>query len=296
MARFIWTLSIVLFLTACGGGGSDSGPTGAELDQLRSDPSFIRRGEIIEQADTFLSSSLHVVVTLENDSTESTIPAASCSGLRCLFYEDDGTVATLSASDFDVDLTEPMISSRGDFDTLTSTSESGLEDTEVISYTRSPSATTYGFWGEHGIAATQIVNGPITGQYEGRSFQGELMTAIAFTMGNTPNTNPTGIGGATWKGIANAASLQTFSLREGTATVTMADLSRPRVSVAIDISGDDISGPGWSNMFLSNGRFVSSWESGPNYVRGDFYGPDHSEAYGVFGTSAYVGSFGAKRQ
>ena len=201
----------------------------------------------------------------------------------------------LRASSFDVDLTKATISSRDDFDTLTSTSEFRFEDTEDLTITRYPSETTYGFWGEHGMAVAQIVNGPFTALFEGGSLQGDIMTAIAYTVGNTPNTNPTAMGGATWKGIANAASLQTFRLHEGTATVTMADLSFPLVSVAIDISGHDISGPGWSNIFLFNGRFDYSG-SRNNYVRGDFYGPDHSEAYGVFGTSAYVGSFGAKRQ
>ena len=295
MVRFICTLSIVLFLAGCGGGGSNSGLTGAEIEELRSEPSIIRRGKIIEQADTLLSSSLHVVVSLSGrDLTE--INTATCRGSSCVY--EDGVVTTIRDiidSDFDVDLTEATIGSRGGFDTLTSTSKFRPKDTEEISYTQYPSPTTYGFWGKHGIAAMRIINGPITFLYEGRSYQSDGMAALAFTVGDASNTNPRGIGGATWNGIANAASLQTFTLREGTATVTMADLSRPFVSVAIDISGDDISGPGWSDMFLFNGRF-SSLGSGSNYVRGDFYGLDHSEAYGVFGTSAYVGSFGAKRQ
>ena len=39
----------------------------------------------------------------------------------------------------------------------------------------------------------------------------------------------------TWQGIAEAASTGTFERLQGTATVTIADLSLPRVGVAIDV-------------------------------------------------------------
>ena len=36
--------------------------------------------------------------------------------------------------------------------------------------------------------------------------------------------------------------------------------------------------------------------AGSDYLTGNFHGPDHEEAYGVFDTGAYVGAFGAKRE
>ena len=102
------------------------------------------------------------------------------------------------------------------------------------------------------------------------------------------------MGSATWSGIAEAASTSTFQRREGTATLTIADLSQPRVGVDIDITGFAINSPGWADMPLTNGRFATG-DIGNDRMEGQFYGPSHDEAYGVFETGAYVGGFGAKR-
>lgn len=85
-----------------------------------------------------------------------------------------------------------------------------------------------------------------------------------------------------------------FARLAGTATVTIADLSRPRVGVAIDVPGHDIGAPGWADMPLLDGRF-STGTAGTDYLAGDFHGPAHQEAWGVFDTGAYVGAFGATR-
>ena len=64
-------------------------------------------------------------------------------------------------------------------------------------------------------------------------FTGHLSYALAYDMGDTSGTNPTGTGAATWEGIAEAVSLRTFERRLGTATLVIADFSAPRVSVAL---------------------------------------------------------------
>ena len=140
----------------------------------------------------------------------------------------------------------------------------------------------------------EIADGPLSGRSEGESFSGELSAAIAYVAGDASGTNPTGMGSATWRGIAEAASTRTFQRREGTATVTIADLSRPRVGVDIDIAGFAIGSPSWSDMRLADGRFASG-RAGTDRLEGNFHGPDHSETYGTFDTGAYVGAFGAKR-
>ena len=104
-----------------------------------------------------------------------------------------------------------------------------------------------------------------------------------------------GAGRAIWRGIAEAASTATFERLTGAATVTIADLSRPRVGVAIDVPGHRIGAPGWADMPLLNGRFATG-TAGTDYLAGDFHGPAHQEAWGVFDTGAYVGAFGAKRE
>ena len=103
-----------------------------------------------------------------------------------------------------------------------------------------------------------------------------------------------GMGSATWSGIAEAASTSTFQRREGTATLTIKDLSQPRVGVDIDINGFTINSPGWADIPLTNGRFATGRVESDR-MKGQFYGPSHAEAYGVFDTGAYVGGFGVKR-
>ena len=77
--------------------------------------------------------------------------------------------------------------------------------------------------------------------------------------------------------------------------MTIADLSRPRVGVAIDVPGHDIGAPGWADMPLTDGRFTAG-TAGSDYLAGNFHGPNHEEAWDVFDTSGYVGAFGAKRE
>ena len=63
-----------------------------------------------------------------------------------------------------------------------------------------------------------------------------------------------------------------FERHEGTATVTIADLSRPRVGVAIDVPGQSIGAPGWVDMPLDAGSF-STGSVGTDYLAGNLHGP-----------------------
>ena len=114
-------------------------------------------------------------------------------------------------------------------------------------------------------------------------------------VGDAAATNPAGLGSATWRGVAEAASTGTFERRQETATLTIADLGQPRIRIAIDVAGWDIGAQTWSDMSLANGSFTVG-RAGSDYMAGKFHGPDHDEAYGVFDTGVYVGAFGAKRK
>lgn len=291
---------LLMLLGACGGGGG-RGLTESELDELRSDPRTVRLSGIISAADTLLMSDGHVRYTFtvggitERDSVT---VRNSCRGSLCI--GDDGeytTIADVVDPEVETRLTEATLGTSAGFDTIEAKSELVRANVPDVTFHSFPTANTYGLWGEHGYAQISVADGAVTGESQGYSIQGDTSVAIASALGVVNGTNPTGLGSATWRGIANAASLNTFRLQEGTVTVSIADLSRPRVGVRIDISGRDISEPGWSDMPLNDGRF-SHYRSGGSvdrYVTGDFYGPRHEEAYGVFGTAAYVGSFGAKR-
>ncbi len=289
----------VLFLSACGGGGSSSGLSDEELDLIQSDPRVVRLGGILERADILLISSSHVRYKLSaGGQTESDrlVERYLCAGARCV--GDDATeitVADLLDPDSDINLTEVTLGSRGGFDTVTI---KGTLDTtsgiQGVTITGAPSAVSYGFWGQYGWAAVETTDGPFSGRTQGVSFSGDFSAAVAYLVGDTTGTNPTGVGSATWSGIAEAASTRTFQRRQGTATVTIADLSRPRVGVEIDIAGFAIGSPAWSDMPPANGRFATG-SVGNDRLEGNFHGPNHSETYGTFDTGAYVGAFGAKR-
>ena len=293
-----------LMLAACGGGGSSPSLTDNAID--RSDPRVIRLGGILERSDTLLVSSIHTDITLAFQGfpvgEERSVENMSCAGARCVGEHGDViAVQDLFDPSADIDpsagieVVEAKIGSRGGFDTITATG--GFKESNSFpdgTITAAPTVNVYGLWGEYGFAAVQIVDGPFSGEDQGISFAGDFSHAMAYAVGEAAGTNPAGVGTATWTGIAEAASTDTFQWRSGTATITIADLSHPRVSVGIDVPGYAIDAPAWADILLAEGRFASG-TAGSDYLEGNFHGPDHGEAYGVFDTGAYIGAFGAIR-
>ena len=299
-------VSIALMLAACSGGGRSPTLTDAELDRLEADPRMMRAEGILERADAVLMSGIHSRYYLSFQGpaasdrwtmSDSSVERPVCAGARCVY--EDGTEFDLA------DLFDPHteagpnpkevnIGSRGGFDTLEIKGVDLPVNIPDAGVTNVPSASAWGFWGRYGLAQVVTVDGPLSGQAQGVSYDGGMRAALAWVTGDETGTNPTGMGSATWNGIAEAASIRTFERRQGTATVSIADLSRPRVSVEIDISGFAIGSPAWTDMPLADGRFVAGTVE-KDRLEGNFLGSDHGEAYGVFDTDAYVGAFGAKR-
>ena len=190
---------------------------------------------------------------------------------------------------------EASLGTRGGFDTVTAGGSFEITQTQSgLSFTVSPEVTSYGFWGEHGFAALALSAGALAAEIDGTAFAGDFSLAQAYVAGAATGTDPTGTGSATWTGIAEASPTGAFERLMGTATLTIADLSRPRVGVAIVVPGHTIGAPGWADMALGNGGF-SSGTAGADRLSGNFHGPAHEEAYGVFDTADYIGAFGAKR-
>ena len=161
--------------------------------------------------------------------------------------------------------------------------------------TENPSLYSYGVWGESGSVFLQVINGSIAGELDEVPLTGNLSQATAFIMGQATRTNPQGTGSATWEGIAEAVSISTFARGQGSVSLTIADLSQPSVSVDIDVPGFAIDDSSWTEIPLTDGRFMTG-TVGTDYIDGDFHGENHSEAYGVFDTGDYLGGFGATRQ
>ena len=294
-------------LVACGGSDNRQTVTDEELERILSDPRMVRLEEILERSDTLLVPSVHSYYSLSAEGVtidDRVVERVSCTGASCT--GDDGTDLSvqglINPSDQllnppdELRPTEVAIESRSGFDTVTLRARfEASESIEDVTITSAPSALSYGFWGEHGFGAVDVADGSFSGRIQGTPFTGNFGFATAYAGGDAAGTNPTGMGSATWSGIAGAVSTGDFQRHQGTATVTIAELSQPRVGVDIDISGQDIGSPAWADMPLVDGAFTSGDVDTSDYLAGNFHGPDHEETYGVFDTGSYVGVFGARR-
>ena len=291
-----------VLLAGCGGGAAPA-LTEEELNQLRSDPRMVQLDGVLDRADTLLAPSIYGHYTLSAGGltlSEDWVEPVDCTGARCTGGEDtEIVIENLTDPLTGIEFTFVELGSRGGFDTLRSGARldisEGLSDVSPdITITSLPSGRSYGFWGEYGAASLDILDGPLAFRFGGNTLTGTVRAASGFATGEATGTNPAGLGSATWSGIAEAAATATFERREGTATVTIADLSQPRVGVAIDVPGFAIDSPAWSDIPLANGRYATG-TAGQDYLAGDFHGPGHVETYGVFDTGAHIGVFGAKR-
>ena len=320
--KFILPLAIIvlaLTLAACGG-GSDAerrvampevkpmpeGDMAPEPEMDAAESPVVRLERIVEQADRLLGPSLHASYSFTVQgfpiSRQPFLPS-SCSGTVCTAF--DGT--TLSIEDVlnesvmdEIALRSAAIASVHGFDTLAVSLD---RDTlgaaalvDAVTITEFPSVDGYGFWGDRGFGALLIADGPVAGRADGAPLTGEFSSATSFVLGDTTGINPAGTGSASWSGPAEAASTRTFERRRGTATLTIADLSQPRLGVEIDVPGYAIGSPAWSDVPLHAGRFQAGTLGDGDYLEGDFYGPAHEEVYGVFDTRSYIGAFGGKQE
>lgn len=291
----------VLTLAACGGGssmtgGDDGMPPPPDLPPTDPAPTL---EQLVERFDTLLSSALHSrwSVTAEGEIvSDGSAEVMSCAGARCTAADGTAIAARDLAVVAAAGRAGARLGARGGFDTVTTAesfaTEEGLAGVTVMA---SPEVTGYGFWGVHGFAALTLGVGPLSGAAEGVPFEGTFGFASALAAGDASGSHPAGMGSATWTGIAEAASKDTYERLQGTATVTIADLSRPRVGVAIYVPGHAIGAPEWADMPLTDESF-STGTVGSDYLEGNFHGPAHEEAWGVFDTAAHVGAFGAKRE
>ena len=262
------------------------------------DTPLTRLGDILDRADTLLVGSLHSRYalfgggeTLDGASAET----LSCSGARCV-AQDGAAIAVEDMLGLAAGVSEASLDSRDGFDTAATRDAFGPMAESVAGVTVTAlTVLGYGFWGEHGFAALELGSGALEGDAGETAFSGDFTQARAYVLGDVSGTNPAGTGSATWRGIAEASPTGGFERLQGTATVTVADLSQPRVGVAIDVPGHAIDAPGWADMALDDGAFATG-TAGSDRLAGNFHGPDHGEAWGVFDTADHIGAFGAKRE
>ncbi len=267
----------------------------------------MRLENILESADTLNFSNLYGQYSVSvrgRPVSDRFIGMASCAGTRCVLEDADGEETEIDLKqdliDPSVTIDEVNLDERAGFDTATIIGRVDVldlsESVSDLTVTTVPSAYTFGFWGNHGSAGVILANGPIAGQTDtGISFSGTGSAAGAYAWGETSGTNPTGLGSATWRGVVEAVSTQTFERHQGTSTLTIPDLSMPLVGIEIEVPGHNIGSPAWDSIPLRNGSFAVG-ARGRDLLEGAFYGEGHEETYGLFDTGDYVGAFGAMQE
>lgn len=308
---------LVLCLAACGGGGSATplmNPSQEPVDPsppLMTTPDpvpspFDRLADIQGEADTLRIASALTAYTFDWTDLDERVSDEqgiifTCHGDQC--EGDNGAVFTIAGL---TGPNNPFRTTRPDAEAHTDLT-SGLEtftfqlDTDLsfifgpsVTFTENPSIDSYGVWGESGSVYLQVIDGPIVGTADEEAITGLLQQTSAFVMGQAAGTNPSGLGRATWQGLAEVISTSTFERGQGTVTLTIADLLNPLVDVDIVVPGFVIDDTPWGAIPVTDGRFMTG-TVGTDYLDGDFYGPNHDEAYGVFDLGDYLGGFGATR-
>lgn len=287
-----------LILYGCGGGGPST-----DVDELVSDPRYVRAQEIAEVATwlTVPASYTELTLSVQGQSQRTTLPwYGYCFRLECTMT-GYGAAAGLSTTADVEDLLVPLRGAElkrlelGERAGMTTGVLAGDVDFTLGSVSADLTATVYGVWGEHGFAGSVLAEGPASGTVRQASVEDDLHIATAYVLGIPTGDNPTGVGSATWRGAAEAIALRTNERRFGTATVTMADLSRPYVAVGVIISGRSIGSPTWDDIELRSDGLFATGEAGFDGILGGFYGPGHEEVYAGFDTSTHVGAFGTRR-
>lgn len=304
---------LLALLTGCGGGGDGSSDKVAmpddEVMALASDPRVMQLAGIVERTEILLIPGVHVQYSVSalgvDTTTESLFQAVSCEGAACtaagITLDLSSTLLTdLIDADIDLSVSEAALRSREDgFHTAFVRGDLGASDIGAlfpdITLVDIPEALGYGLWGQHGMAGLLIADGPFSGRAAGIPISGDMDAAVPFAFGDVSGTNPGGSGSATWSGIAEVVAIRTFRRQEGIATLTIADLAQPAVSVGIEVGGNPIGKSGWTDLPLADGHFTFG-SAGDDYVEGNFHGAGHSEAYGVFDTDNFTGAFGARRE
>ncbi len=297
-----------LILAACGGGGSPvtggpkpppvTKPPPGQLDP--EEAPLVRLRVLRERADALRMTGLHGRWSLaaegEEDLEDTFVESVTCAGARCVAADGPATAAGELLGPAIAPGADPaQTGERGGFDTVKIVGGFAVTETlPDLAVTGSPQATTWGFWGAHGFAGLTLGAGSLSAETDGTTRSGTFSLAQAWAAGTVSGGHPAGSGRATWTGLAEASPKGTFGRIAGTATVTIEDLSRPRVDVGIALDG--VEAPlRWTDLPLAGGRF-SAGTAGTDRLDGHFHGPVQEEAYGVFDTDRWLGAFGAKRR
>ena len=297
-------LTGLLVVGACGGGGGD-GPTTTEPPTITEPPRderIVRLEGIVERADSlFISGENYLITTPPLPRYAIRFRPSFCGQGSCFMIEETASgaapydytleqhLANLGFDAEEIDDTVFTLGQRDGMDTLVHSSTDTLTD---AGSTYDLTFEEYGFWGDHGFASIFLNTTSDT------SGAGDSQIGRAVAFGDLTGSRPSVAGGgsATWSGPAEAFDTAFHDRWEGTATITMPDLTGVRVDVDIVIEGLSITpASAWNDIIVGSDGEFDSFEHTDGRVLGAFYGPDHEEIFGAFDTFLYIGVFGAKR-
>ena len=262
ISRPIAVAAAILLLAACGGGGgggaaSNGGPTGPTVPV----PDTVVYGDalVVAQGQLFR-------------------PPSSCSASACT-VPFRGERATIDLIDIDPNAPGVTVTDRQTRNGVWTGRATAGDKLNI---------DTFGVWGTYNTGT------PLRGS---TTLQGiDVQFAFPVSLGMGSGSNPVS-GSATWTGAMAGVKIGSSSLgaevtgdAEMTADLAAASLDLAFTNIA-DTSGVLSNDIRWQGVSMQNGSF-----NGSGGLQGNFYGPNHEEAGGVFERDGIAGAFSLARQ
>ena len=263
ISRPIAVAAAILLLAACGGGGgggaaSNGGPTG---------PTVPVPGTVVF---------IDALVVAQGQLFR---PPSSCSASACTVIFQ-GERATIDLIDIDPNAPGVTVTDRQ--------TRNGVQTGRATAGDKL-NIDTFGVWGTYNTGT------PLRGS---TTLQGmDVQFAFPVSLGMVSGSNPVS-GSATWTGAMAGVKIGSSSLgaevtgdAEMTADLAAASLDLAFTNIIADTSGVLSNDIRWQGVSMQNGSF-----NGSGGLQGNFYGPNHEEAGGVFERDGIAGAFSLARQ
>ena len=260
---------------------------GAGLSVLTSGQFESNTRRIQQSSDTLLLSDQHVYIAEENDVFRA---QTSCQGGGC--------TTILGGEPFEIGLSDFYIPASGLKPVMR---RSGIDFAQVGDREKDREESydlfSYGGWLEHNFFFVVTAGFSAAG-----ADSYEELAHWSAVIGKKTGSNPIS-GGAVWRGAMVGIDVSYTEDRgnrlQGEAFIGIRDFLNPAVDVefydVFDLNtGTRRTSISWQGLPLTGGNFRSK-SSEDDYIEGNFYGPNHEEAAGVFEAFKIVGAFGTKR-
>ncbi len=285
-------LPLVITMLALGVSACSQGQSDEEVDVLAltglSEPIETgtqqqREGSIRSRADTMIFSTWHV-----GDGTTSSIEfLTDCSGSQCeLQSPSTGNISTINLADL-INTPPPDIEAVG--------SRYGITLVEENSLDQGTDGSSFGAWMDHSYFSFVTSNRPVVNGSGGT----DRYTWAAGERTGSPLT-----GSATWLGLMVGTPIVGNDMGDRLVGTAAMNFDMPVGGLDVAFSGIKNITHGtahttetviFSDLAIESDGAFKRGQAGAR-IHGNFYGPGHGEAAGIFEHSQMIGAFGAKQQ